>query len=291
MSLSQAIFAAGCFWGVQAVFDNVPGVRETSVGYTGGHIANPSYEQVCTDSTGHAEAVKIVYDEQEVSYDRLLDVFFAAHNPTTLNRQGPDVGSQYRSAIFYFNNIQKEKALRKIEQLNKAGIFDAPIVTEVIPAAEFYPAENYHQNYLQRRGQHNCSAVRPQIRLNEAELRRRLAPQQYAVLRQKATEPPFSGKYLHTADDGTFVCAACGNRIFESSAKFASGCGWPSFDRAIPGSTRLTPDFSHGLHRTEVTCARCGSHLGHLFDDGPSDTGMRFCINAAAMDFNARPEK
>lgn len=291
MSLSQAIFAAGCFWGVQAVFDNVPGVRETIVGYTGGHAANPTYETVCTDSTGHAEAVKIVYDDQEVSYDRLLDVFFAAHNPTTLNRQGPDVGSQYRSAIFYFNNIQKEKALHKIEQLNKAGIFDAPIITEVIPAAEFYPAENYHQNYLQRRGQHNCSAVRPQIRLNEAELRRRLSPQQYAVLRQKATEPPFSGKYLHTADDGTFVCAACGNRIFESSAKFASGCGWPSFDRAIPGSTRLAPDFNHGLHRTEVTCARCGSHLGHLFDDGPGDTGMRFCINAAAMDFNARPEK
>lgn len=289
MSLSQAIFAAGCFWGVQAVFDQVPGVKETIVGYTGGHTDNPSYESVCSDSTGHAEAVKIIYDEHQVSYDLLLDIFFASHNPTTRNRQGADIGSQYRSAIFHFNNIQKEKALNKIKQLNKSGIFSAPIVTEVTPASQFYPAENYHQKYLERRGQYNCSHNQSQIHTNEIELQNKLSPIQYQVLRQKATEPPFSGKHLHTTADGTFTCAACGNRIFESNAKFDSGCGWPSFDKTIPGSTQLTPDFSHGLHRTEVSCARCGSHLGHLFNDGPTDTGMRFCINSAAMNFNEEP--
>lgn len=288
MSLSQAIFAAGCFWGVQAAFDAVPGVRETLVGYTGGGTAAPTYEQVCTNSTGHAEAVKVVYDDRLISYDRLLDIFFAIHNPTTPNRQGADIGSQYRSAVFYLNNAQKEKALRKIGQLNAAGVYDAPIVTEVLPAAEFYPAETYHQKYLERRGQSRCPLTPKTETPDDEELKQRLSPQQYDILRRRATEAPFSGQYLHTGEDGSFSCAACGNPVFDSSAKFDSGSGWPSFDRAIPGSIALNPDYSHNMTRTEVTCARCGSHLGHLFNDGPSATGMRFCINSAAMNFKKR---
>jgi peptide-methionine (S)-S-oxide reductase len=151
-----AIFAAGCFWGVEQTFREVEGVLETSVGYTGGHTENPTYKQVCNDTTGHAEAVRVVYDPQEVSYDKLLDVFWANHNPTTPNRQGPDVGSQYRSAVFYQNQAQADAARRSKEALEQSGRFSRPIVTEIVPAKEFYPAEDYHQQYLEKRGGGRC---------------------------------------------------------------------------------------------------------------------------------------
>lgn len=284
MSLSQAIFAAGCFWGVQAAFDAVPGVDSTVVGYTGGNVANPSYEMVCYEDTNHAEAVKVTFDDSKVSYEQLLDVFFASHNPTTRNQQGPDVGTQYRSAIFYLNDRQKDAALKKIDELNRSGAFAAPIVTEVTAAQQFYPAEEYHQKYLAKKGRAACSrSASPS--LSDDQWRQKLSPEQYKILRQKATEAPFSGKYLHTKEDGTFVCGACGNPVFRSDAKFNSGSGWPSFDKAVPGSVKLLPDYSHGMVRTEVVCSRCGSHLGHLFEDGPTATKMRYCINSGAMDF------
>jgi len=163
------------------------------------------------------------------------------------------------------------------------------VVTEVIPAAEFYPAEEYHQKYLAKQGKSCCSRKTPPLNLSEAEWKKRLTPEQYKILREKSTEKPFSGKYLNSKEDGTFSCAACGNPIFRSDNKFDSGSGWPSFDRAIPGSTKQTADFSHGMVRVEVTCARCGSHLGHVFEDGPGDTGLRFCINSKAMGF--KPNK
>lgn len=152
MTLAHAIFAAGCFWGIQAAFDAVPGVWSTRVGYTGGSAVNPSYEQVCRGNTGHAEAVEIAYDPEQVSYDKLLDVFFSIHNPTTRDRQGPDIGHQYRSAVFYLNAEQKEAAVAKILELNRSGKFPAPIVTEIAPAKTFYPAEDYHQDYLKNKG-------------------------------------------------------------------------------------------------------------------------------------------
>ncbi len=148
--LAKAIFAAGCFWGVQAVFDNVPGVIATRVGYIGGVIQNPTYRQVCTGITGHAEAVEITYNPNMVSYSQLLDVFFASHNPTTPNRQGGDVGTQYRSAVFYLNDEQKQTAALKIEEENLSGRWKNPVVTELLPAKSFYQAEDYHQNYLKK---------------------------------------------------------------------------------------------------------------------------------------------
>mgnify|MGYP000785937179 FL=1 len=277
MSISQAVFAAGCFWGIQAVFDTVPGVVSTTVGYTGGQTENPDYRQVCTGGTGHAEAVKVVFDDKMVTYDQLLDIFFANHDPTTLNRQGPDVGTQYRSAVFWFTPEQKKEALAKIEELNNSGTYPAPVVTEVAPAAEFYPAEEYHQKYLAKQGKGCCGRKTPPLNLSEEEWKKRLSPEQYKILREKGTEKPFSGQYLNMKDDGTFVCGACGNPVFRSGDKFDSGSGWPSFDRAIPGSIRQNADFSHGMVRVEVTCARCGSHLGHVFEDGPTNTGMRYC--------------
>ena len=296
MTLAHAIFAAGCFWGVQAAFDAVPGVWSTRVGYTGGSAVNPSYEQVCRGNTGHAEAVEITYDPEQVSYDKLLDVFFSIHNPTTRDRQGPDIGHQYRSAIFYLNAGQKEAAVAKILELNRSGKFPAPIVTEIVPAKTFYPAEDYHQDYLKKQGLKTCGSNDMRMEEeeeeetdDEQEWKKKLTPLQYDVLRRKGTERPFTGRYYRFSEDGTYSCAACGNPIFMSQDKFDSGCGWPSFDKAIPGHVKFTPDFSHGMERIEVTCARCGSHLGHVFEDGPTETGDRFCINSAAMNFT--PEK
>ena len=154
----KATFAAGCFWHVQYDFDQIPGVISTTAGYTGGVTEKPTYKQVCTDKTGHAEAVEIIYDPNKVSYDKLLDVFFENHNPTTKNRQGPDVGTQYRSAVFYHNAEQQKAALAKIDELSKSGKYPSPIVTEVRPAGPFYKAEDYHQKYLEKRGLKSCPA-------------------------------------------------------------------------------------------------------------------------------------
>lgn len=296
MTLAHAIFAAGCFWGVQTTFDAVPGVWSTRVGYTGGSTVNPSYEQVCRGNTGHAEAVEIAYDPEQISYDELLDIFFSIHNPTTRDRQGPDIGHQYRSAVFYLNAGQKEAAVAKILELNRSGKFPAPIVTEIVLAKTFYPAEDYHQDYLKKQGLKTCGSNDMRMEEeeeeetdDEQEWKKKLTPLQYDVLRRKGTERPFTGRYYRFDEDGTYSCAACGNPIFMSQDKFDSGCGWPSFDKAIPGHVKFTPDFSHGMERIEVTCARCGSHLGHVFEDGPTETGDRFCINSAAMNFT--PEK
>jgi peptide-methionine (S)-S-oxide reductase len=152
----KATFAAGCFWGVEAAFRQVPGVVDAAVGYTGGKLPNPTYEDVCTDRTGHAEAVQVEFDPAKVSYDRLLDVFWENHDPTTKNRQGPDVGTQYRSAIFYHDAEQERVAKDSIVRQEKSGRFRRPIVTEIVPAAEFWRAEEYHQRYLEKRGLAHC---------------------------------------------------------------------------------------------------------------------------------------
>lgn len=152
MSMEKATFAAGCFWGVEEVLRQIPGVSGTPVGYTGGHAENPSYELVCSGTTGHAEAVELEFDPDQVSYERLLEVFWSIHDPTTLNRQGPDVGTQYRSAIFCHSEAQKEAAVASKEKLEESKRFGQPIVTEIVEASPFYAAEDYHQRYFQKRG-------------------------------------------------------------------------------------------------------------------------------------------
>lgn len=156
MSTEQATFAAGCFWGVEGAFRNVRGVSDVVVGYTGGHTANPSYEQVCANRTGHAEAVRITYDPMKVSYEDLLRAFWDMHDPTTKNRQGPDIGSQYRSAIFYHTYEQKQAAEKSKQLMDESGIFRDPIVTEILPATDFWPAEEYHQRYFEKHGGGAC---------------------------------------------------------------------------------------------------------------------------------------
>ena len=154
--IAQAIFAAGCFWGVQLAFDNTPGVVSTEAGYVGGSVENPSYRQISTGQTGHAEAVEVSFDTDKISYPELLDIFFKIHNPTTQNRQGPDIGTQYRSAIFYLTPEQKQQAEAKIAELERQKTFPAPVVTEIAPAGTFWPAEEYHQKYLQKQGKTSC---------------------------------------------------------------------------------------------------------------------------------------
>ena len=148
----KATFAAGCFWHVEDLLSKTKGVKSTQVGYIGGQLSNPTYEEVCTDKTGHAEAVEVEYDPDEISYEKLLDVFWNNHNPTTLNRQGPDVGIQYRSVIFYHNDEQKEIAEISKQKLDKSGQYDSPVVTEIVPTPIFYKAEEYHQKYFKKHG-------------------------------------------------------------------------------------------------------------------------------------------
>lgn len=279
--IKELILAAGCFWGVQHAFETETGVVATEVGYIGGTLPNPTYEQVCQGKTGHAEAVRIVYDSSQTNAETLLKVFFKIHNPTTLNRQGPDIGEQYRSAIFYLTEEQRLLAEKMIKDLNASGRYTRPIVTEVMAAGIFYPAEEYHQDYLAKRGLKSCH-----LNKSDEDWRETLSPDQYEVLRQKGTQKPHIGKYVHFFEDGTYRCAACGNKLFDSRHKFASSCGWPSFDKALPGSVQIRKDFSHFMIRDEVICARCGSHLGHIFPDGPTKTGDRYCINSIALDFD-----
>ncbi|MGE3818688.1 MAG: peptide-methionine (S)-S-oxide reductase MsrA [Isosphaeraceae bacterium] len=154
--MSKATFAAGCFWGIEEAFRNLPGVSSTAVGYAGGHTQNPRYEDVCTDTTGHAEVVEVEFDPEVITYERLLETFWTIHDPTTLNRQGPDVGSQYRSAIYHHDESQRQAAEESKAQLSASGKFRRPIVTEITPASTFYRAEEYHQKYLAKRGRSGC---------------------------------------------------------------------------------------------------------------------------------------
>ena len=157
MHTEKAMFGAGCFWGVEETFRNLKGVLSTAVGYAGGTTENPTYEDVCTDRTGHAEVVEVEFDPSQISYDELLDVFWSNHNPTTLNRQGPDVGRQYRSVIFYHSPEQKADAMASKERVEKSGRFNRPVVTQIESAPKFWRAEEYHQGYLQKRGQSHCA--------------------------------------------------------------------------------------------------------------------------------------
>jgi len=311
--LEQATLGSGCFWCTEAVFDELRGVHSAVSGYSGGKKENPTYQEISTGFTGHAEVIQMEFDPQQISFSELLEVFWQTHDPTTLNRQGADSGTQYRSVVFYHTDEQRERAEQYKEKLDQSGAFSNPIVTEVSPFTKFYAAEDYHQQYFERNGaQPYCRAViQPKLdkfrkafadKLGETastagnlsaatdwskvDWKAKLTPEQYHVAREEGTEPPFENAYWDNKKTGVYHCVCCGLPLFDSSAKYKSGTGWPSFFQpADKKNVAEIEDRKLLSVRTEIRCSRCEAHLGHLFTDGPQPTGLRYCMNSAAMNF------
>ena len=319
-TMKEIYFAGGCFWGTERFFSLVKGVTGTEVGYANSRVKSPSYREVCGGGTGAAESVKVDYDPDIVSLPFLIDLYFKTIDPTSLNRQGNDVGEQYRTGIYYTDSADRaviDEAVNR-ERMHYAH----PIVVETKPLESFYPAEEYHQQYLANNPGGYChinpglmrlaaEARDPYLRQrdlrqrpdsicantkyrkpSDEELRRKLTAEQYAVTQQGATERPFTNQYDHEFRPGIYVDVTTGQPLFVSTDKYDSGCGWPAFSRPIsPDALTEHADNSHGMRRVEVRSSAGDAHLGHVFPDGPRSTGgLRYCINSASLRFIPKSE-
>lgn len=321
-----ATFAGGCFWCVEQGFEKIPGVIEAISGYSGGTEPNPTYEQVSSGSTGHTEAVQVYYDPTLITYKGLVEGFWRFMDPTDAKGQFVDRGQQYRPAIFYHDDQQRQVAESSRDILAASGRYDKPVVIEITPFSTFYEAEDYHQDYYKKNPvryrfyTHNSGRYQfieqvwgddqtldfSQFRPTKAEsgstemgppgkdyqrpsdevLRQRLTPEQFKVAREDGTERAFENEYWDEKRPGIYVDVISGEPLFSSRDKYKSGTGWPSFTQPISkGMVTEHEDRSWFMTRTEIRSALADSHLGHVFNDGPAPTGLRYCMNSAAMRF------
>ena len=291
--------AGGCFWGMESLMQAIPGVLDVESGYANGTCQeDANYETVCAGNTGFRETVRVEYDPEQVSLDALLLAYFYVIDPTVENRQGNDLGSQYQTGVYYTNDQAKE-TVERIADLERSRAKDFRV--EIGPLVNYYPAEEYHQDYLEKNPSGYCHIPREEIQLfsqlridpgdyqkpaAEA-IRDKLTTEQYRVTQENGTETPFANEFWDQFEKGIYVDVVTGEPLFSSTDKFESGCGWPAFSKPIEAPAVVeVPDDSHGMHRTEVRSRAGNSHLGHVFTEDPeSPNGVRYCINSASLRF------
>ena len=304
--MAEIYLAGGCYWGTQHFIRQINGVISTEVGFANSNTENPSYKLVCTGTTDAAETVKVIYDKSVLKLETLLELFIKCIDPTSLNRQGGDCGTQYRTGI-YFTDPSDEQIIRYFIQDQQKN-YNKPIVIEVMPLKNFFKAEEAHQDYLikhangychigpdliefakqaNRQSNQTASASGKYQRKSKDELRKILTPLQYQVTQNSETERPFTNEYDKEFRDGIYVDVTTDEPLFTSRDKFDSGCGWPAFSKPISNDLLVEKiDLSHMMKRTEVRSKLGDAHLGHVFDDGPRDKGgLRYCINSASLKF------